>query len=404
MRREVAASVRRLHAVVLRAGSTPQRVALIVFSASLCFCVLRALAVGGPGHWPVIGDDFADLAALPGGVAAIEGPGFDGAFYYRQALDPFNFQPEPSNGIAFDVAVRPGRIGYPLLAWALSFGGTAPLVPFALVAVNVVAITVVGLLGAVLATHRGRHAAWGLVIAGYWGFGIVLARDLAELVAVASVLAALFFVAEQRHLPAAAAATLAVLTREQELVMVAAIAAGVAIAAARERGALEGVRQAIVLAGTPLLVFGAWQGWIVHATGVEPPVNSALRLNGGTPFAGLLAALPVWIRDFGTGVGSSLAVLCLVALATVLGWGLSTGARAAWQAAPWELMALVAGLAIFVTLDWNVLYAPADFRQLGDAAALAWLVGLRSTASGVVPVAVWLPVAAVAFGFRALTL
>lgn len=81
----------------------------------------------------------------------------------------------------FDRRSRLERIGYPALAW-LTAGGRASLVPDSLVAVNIVALGALGLGGGLLARDGGRHAVWGLVFPGYWGYlflGAVLCRETA---------------------------------------------------------------------------------------------------------------------------------------------------------------------------------------------------------------------------------
>ena len=136
------------------------------------------------GRFILIGENFADPAQLPAGMPLRAAYGYDGQFYYRLAINPLNFS-HTANGITVDQAYRFMRAGYPAITWLVSAGERA-LVPYMLVAVNAVAIGALGWLGGRLARQGGRHAAWGLLLPGYFGLVTSLSRDTAEPVAAAS--------------------------------------------------------------------------------------------------------------------------------------------------------------------------------------------------------------------------
>ena len=69
--------------------------------------------------------------------------------------------------------------------------GSTVLVPVTLVAVNVLAIASIGVIGGIFASGSGRHAAWGLLLSGYYGLVTTLSRDTSEAVASAFLLAGL---------------------------------------------------------------------------------------------------------------------------------------------------------------------------------------------------------------------
>jgi hypothetical protein len=143
--------------------------------------------------------------------------GYDGQFYYRFALNPFNWQPA-AYGITIDRNYRYTRIGYPIVAWIGSLGH-ATAVPVVLVAVNLVCMAAIGWLGAVFARDSGRHALWGLLFAAYFGLVISVGRDTSEPLADACLLAALVLYRRAAYIPAALLMAFGVVTNEPILIM-----------------------------------------------------------------------------------------------------------------------------------------------------------------------------------------
>jgi hypothetical protein len=150
--------------------------------------------------------------------------GYDGQFYYRLALDPFNWR-HAAYGITMDHAYRYTRLGYPLLAWALSLG-QARLLPLVLVAINLACVAAIGWLGGILARDAGRHALWGLLLVAYFGTVISVGRDTAEPLAGALMLGGLLALRRGRPGLAAALLACAVVTDETMLVLPVAIFLG----------------------------------------------------------------------------------------------------------------------------------------------------------------------------------
>jgi hypothetical protein len=121
----------------------------------------------------------------PGPISMIPGPGYDGQFFYKLALDPWT--PEQGEfGTWLDTAhYRHQRILYPLLVWAASLGGRPSLVPEMMVIVNIIGIGLIGFAGGLVARTWGLHASWGVLPAMYPGFLLTLVRCTAEIVAAA---------------------------------------------------------------------------------------------------------------------------------------------------------------------------------------------------------------------------
>lgn len=393
---------------------TPRLVGLLATLSAALFCVLRLVRLGGgAGRFIVAGQPFTDPATVPGGIPVLANGGFDGQFFYRLALDPTSVGMGRSNGISFDYGVRGGRIGYPVLSWLVSLGGRPSLVPTAMIVVNVVAVGVLAWVAAHLALDHGRAAVWGLAIAGYWGFGIVLGRDLAELVAAAAVFGVILLVGRGRYWWAGVVGVVAVSTREQAVLTVAMIAIGVAIVEWRRggpRGAALAVAKVSIL---PAIAFVAWQSIVAHVIG-ELPASSSSRFNSTWPMHAFPGALRGWVDDAvdavtrqpGVGFGSLLPILCFAGLVLLVGTAVtSDGLRVAWVQRPWEVLVGAAAIFVILSSTKGVLEVPADFRQSADVAGCSWLVLWASSGRRRhLLLAAVAPLTLVVIGFRCLVL
>ncbi|MGC8462469.1 MAG: hypothetical protein ACP5P9_02190 [Acidimicrobiales bacterium] len=210
-------------AAVTRATNHPWVASLTAALAALAFVAgrLADAAHGSIGVFVVAGSRYARPGAVPTGIPVVTGNGYDGQFYFRMALDPADVA-RTAFGITFDSAERLSRLGYPFLAW-LAAGGVRAAVPWTMVAVNVVALAVLGLLGAVLARSAGRHALAGLLVAAYPGFLWTLGRDTTELVAGAFLVGGLVALRASRPLVAGVLLAGSALSRETALATVGAV-------------------------------------------------------------------------------------------------------------------------------------------------------------------------------------
>ncbi|HMD92976.1 MAG TPA: hypothetical protein VKG80_10050, partial [Trebonia sp.] len=158
----------------------------------------------------------------PAHVPHVPSKGYDGQFYYRLALNPFNWH-QTAYGITMDHNYRYTRIGYPLVAWILSLG-QHHLVPTVLVVINLICVGIIGWLGGMFARESGRHALWGLLFVAYFGLVISVGRDTAEPLADACLLGGLLAYRHSRYVLAALLIAYGVLTNEPILVAAIAIA------------------------------------------------------------------------------------------------------------------------------------------------------------------------------------
>jgi hypothetical protein len=112
--------------------------------------------------------------------------GYDGQQSYAIALDPFG----PAQGLDYP-AYRYLRILYPLLARLLALG-SAPLIPWTMLIVNLAAAGLSAGFLASLLERRGVHGAWALVAMLSFNYLIVVRFDLTEPLALALALAGLW--------------------------------------------------------------------------------------------------------------------------------------------------------------------------------------------------------------------
>lgn len=371
---------------------SPIAVALVAGLAAVAFVALRLVvaADGDITRFVVAGRTFVE----PGnGVHVFDSSGYDGQFYWRLAVDPGDWS-RHAHGVTFDNAYRAPRIGYPLAAFVLA-GGQAGLAPWALVAVNVLAVAAVAGLAGRLAAIAGRAPAYGLLVAAAPGLVMPLGRDLAECLTVACLLGGVVALCGRRPLVATCLWSYAVLTREQALVTIAAYA--IWRAAPPVRRLVTGTgdhrsgdhrsgdhRSGDDTAGTdrppaladlawlvPGLVFVGWQAVLWRSTG-DLPAASAGDSNLVPPFSALAPGLVDWA----TGGLPRLHVAAPLQLATVVA-GVAAAARRV-RAVPADLgyTAVAAALATLAAtcLAASIWRDPSDMRHLVDVSTWSTVV------------------------------
>jgi hypothetical protein len=364
----------------------PAAPAVFTIVASVGFVLVRLLVAGHGqvSRFVMAERAFADPAQVPPGLAILPRNGYDGQFFYRLALNPSNLH-HTAYGITFDAAFRVQRIGYPVLAWLMSFGHH-PWVPVALVVVNVAALTAIGWLGGAFARQAGRHALWGLLLAGYFGFVFSLGRDAAEPVAAACWLAGLL--AYRRRHPALAGLLLAygALTRETVMVVVAAIAVTRLGAFVRRRARPGRDDLAWTL---PIVAFAGWQ-WVVYAVTGSFALAADTKSNSGPV---LDAALHAVIRNLSNvSIHAAAVDAWLIELAVLLLFiGLAAMARRSSLVPAHERLVLVLFVIELFILSAGIWNGLSDLRSLDDVYLASVLVLLGSSRRLILPAAALSP-------------
>lgn len=284
------------------------------------FVALRLVATGGdPTTFIVAGA----ANAVPGPAHAdlkIYPLGYDGQFYYLLAHDP-TIHTQHADGMSLDLpAYREQRIVYPVVAWILSGGGQVAALPWALILINLGAMGALAYMGGLLAREAGRHALWGLALPAFPAFTLVLAKDVAELLAAALLTAALIFLRRHRVGAATVALTLAVLTKETVAFAVGAIGLVWVVqwVFRRRTGMLAAMRRSWLVFVVPTVALGAWELFLRilwHSSPIPPgrltpaaplldarpfahqAINSVIGTAGGVPRAHLFASASANTND-----------------------------------------------------------------------------------------------------------
>lgn len=320
-----------------------------------------------PSAFVLAGDRHVDAAQAPAGLSVMENSGgYDGQFYYRLALDPFDYAPV-AHGIRLDIpSYRTQRVVYPILAWALAFGQPEAVI-WTLILVNFIGIAAIGYAAALLAQRFNRHALTGVLIAAYPGFMMTFARDLTEIVAMAFLLWAVLAAFAQRNATAALLFSLAILSRETTLLL-----AGAFFLETVRRRIQGGKMASCIYAAIPLAVWVAWNGFQRWRWGALPAQDHIQTLDW--PFKGLVDFVTnYWPFDNPNHVWWALQILIALAFIAVSG-------RAAFRAetpfpirAAWSLYALLAAIFAFgVWLeDWGFIRVLCEAYLVGAIALFA---------------------------------
>lgn len=223
-----------------------------------------SVLVCAPQNW--LGKEPFERVRTTAGTA-----GFDGAYYYVIAQNPLH----PNEAFLDAPCYRRVRIFYPLVAWALSAGGNHALLLWVMPLLNLLAVGGLAWIGASFARHHGRTVWWGWLLPIAANAILPGLRDLTDpwsALGVVGVLAAWL-----QRWPVAYLAIwgcIAVLTREQNLAIVA-IVAGFSL--------FERDWRRVAAAVAPIALESIWIGTLYANYGHLPRAADTLDL----PLAGL---------------------------------------------------------------------------------------------------------------------
>jgi hypothetical protein len=353
---------------------SPLVVAAVSVVAAIVFVLLR-LAIATHGNisfFIVAGITHSTPRLMNPRIIVVPNSGYDGQFYYRMALDPADMA-RSAFGVTLDSVSRLQRIAYPAIAWLLA-AGRPSLVPDALVITNVIGLGVVGFGGGLMARDSGRHALWGLVLAGYWGYLWSAGRDLTEITAAAFLVLGLYAYRKERWALASVLLLGAVLAKETSAYIVLVIAAtrlvGWAVRRQRRPIALEDAAWIV-----PLVGFASWQAVVYSVTGHTPLLSSG-EANLGPPFTGVIdgfrfhfEAIPSRASFIWFGELVVLIILIVAAAVSVRRSSIPIHEQLAW----------VAVVVLAISTARGIWLGDVGFRSLDDVYLFSWLVLLGSS-------------------------
>jgi hypothetical protein len=237
-----------------------------------------------------------------------------------------------------------------------------------------------GWLGGLVAKDSNRPAAYGLLIAGYFGFLFSLGRDLTEICAATFLLAGL--VALRRDRPVLAGLLLAAAALSRETALAFAVSVGIVsvVEIARRRRA-PGRRDAAWI--IPGVIFVGWQVVGRAEYGVFP-IRADAGDNLGPPFKAMTGAIGHFIWTL-PNAHSALWIgelLVLTAMAVFAGFQIRRSKVRSWEAVAWVIACIVA-----VSLAPGIWRGEADFRGFEDLYVLSTVILLGSKRDLRVPMA-----------------
>jgi hypothetical protein len=249
--------------------NTPLKVGLIA--------IIILLALTGGRWWGggrdltrfmVCGDSLTNPDKTPVPLQVITNcPGYDGQFFARLAFAPFTRE-KTACGITLDSpSYRQQRIIYPFLAWLLA-AGKPELIPWTLVAVNFLALIGIAVVAAMTAARFHLNPGYGLLPMLSCGLILSFGRNLAEPLTTFFVISALFFMLKNEMILCAAAASLAVLTRESSLITFAAAGLTMFVYTLKDKQRPRNFSCFWLL--LPLIVYGLWQVYLKMIWGCAP--------------------------------------------------------------------------------------------------------------------------------------
>lgn len=240
------------------------------------------MALGDFTYFFVAGSDFVNPAETPAPVWVQNGQGYDGQFFYRYSLDPFDFS-KTANGITVDlVPYRMQRILYPVLCWLASFGGTPWMVPYAMILINILAFFGILYFINAFIKKMPQATALGYLPLFLCGLYMSLGRDLSEVTELFFFTGALFFLFDKKYLLFSIFASLTLLTRETSLLALLPIVFFTVFGFYKDKSQFYKIAFLLI----PFAVFAGWKLIIAAQTGTEPGASGTGNL--GLPVSGII--------------------------------------------------------------------------------------------------------------------
>lgn len=253
--------------------------------------------------------------------------GHDGKFFFSQAMDPFYLEPE-THAIYLDrPTYRAQRMVYPTLA---SVGGaaTATATAWGLILVNVVAMVVGTTYTSLTAIRMGLSPVFGLAFLLNPGLIVDLSIDGAGVVAMAAMMAGVYYALGEALWAAAAAMSIASLARETMIIAAAGLAAF-----------LWYRRRSIPWMMTlPVISVVVW--WLYLHWRLEDGLSQDTQALG-LPFKGFIEAFQGWLTTPGSTIDMAVGCLLLLVSIVVLVRSVRTPVALGWAVSGFALLGIL---------------------------------------------------------------
>jgi hypothetical protein len=270
-------------------------------------------------------NDYAE--ALLGDVVLAPMAGHDGKFFFSQAMDPFYTQPEIHAVYLDRPTYRAQRMAYPTLA---SMGGILPAeaTAWGLIVVNVLAMAIGTIFTSLVAIEMGLSRWFGLAFLFNPGMIVDLSIDGAGVVAMAAMMAGVYYVIRHALWAAAAALAVASLARETMVIAVVGLAAFVWYKERRLAWSLT----------VPFVAVGSWWAYVHWRLGEGLSQDTqALDL----PFKGFVEAFGVWTSTPDSTIDLLVGCILLAVSIMVLLRSFRTPTALGWSVAGFALLGLM---------------------------------------------------------------
>jgi hypothetical protein len=205
----------------------------------------------------------------PAGSVIVRGWGYDGQIYWLQATDPLLLHASTVRGlIGTSHAYRMQRPAYPMLAWLVAAGDLA-LLPWSMLAINLMAALGLTAAFAVYAQRRGWNPAWAFAVGLAPGIVLSTTRDLSDVLAATAMLGGLMAWSRGRSRLSAALLTLAALSREPMALAAVAVGLDLICRCWRVRTSRSAVRSTLRGRWLPVIApIAAYGGWLLYVSAV----------------------------------------------------------------------------------------------------------------------------------------
>ena len=277
------------------------------------------------------GEIFAEqneyASALLGDIVVAPMAGHDGKYFFTQAMDPFYLEPDVHATYLDRPSYRAQRMAYPTLA---SIGGLASptVTAWGLIFLNVAAMTIGTIYTGLVATRMGLSAMFGLAFLLNPGVLVDLTIDGAGIVALAAMMAGVFYAMEDKIWLSAIAMSVASLARETMLI------------AAAGLGLYLWFRQRRIpwRMSLPVISVAAW--WAYVHWRLEDGLSQDVQALG-LPLAGFVEAFRGWIDRPDTAIDLALGLALVSVSVMVVIRSILTPTALGWSTAGFAILGLM---------------------------------------------------------------